>query len=265
MKKTSLVALSALALALAACGQGNEPEVGDDEALLQIVSEGGFVPVEFALATGPRYTLLGDGRLIFQGVQTLEFPGRLVPPYMVARLNDSQMNAVLAMVDDIGLPEIDDEVDNDANQFVADAPTDVITFWDDNGRHRLSVYALGIDTQDPQSDRNAALLELIDTFDRFTAEADAEPYAAEAVRVIAGPGFVNEDFQDTRPWPLDDDWGAWASQANGWVCRVLQPDVLDVFADATQATVWDAPEGLGIQPPVKLLVRPLLPGESDCP
>ena len=265
MKKRSLIALSALALTLAACGQGNEPEVGADEALLQIVSEGGFVPVEFALGTGPRYTLLGDGRLIFQGMQTLEFPGRLVPPYMVARLNDSQMNAVLAMVDDIGLPGIDDESDNDANQFVADAPTDVITFWDENGRHRLSVYALGIDTQEPQSDRNAAFLELIDTFDRFTAEADAEPYAAESVRVIAGPGFVNEDFEDTRPWPLDDDWSAWASQPNGWVCRVFQPDVLDLFADATQATVWEAPDGLGVPTPAKLLVRPLLPGESDCP
>ena len=74
---------------------------------MQITSEGGFAPVELILNTGPRYTLLGDGRLIFSAVQTLEYPGSLLPPYLVARLDGNQMTAILAMVEDIGLPEIE--------------------------------------------------------------------------------------------------------------------------------------------------------------
>lgn len=265
MKKKFLIGMTLLTVVLAACDSGGDQVVADDEPLLQIVSEGGFVPVEIALGAGPRYTLLGDGRMIFEGAQTLQFPGPLVPTYLVARLSDSQMNAVLAMVDDIGLPEMDDVVDDEATQFVADAPTEVITYWDDNGQHRLSVYALGIDSQASTPARDNSFLQLLDTFDRFTAGADAETYEAERLRVVAGPGFLNEDFQDTRSWPLDDDWAAWTDLANGWACRVSDGEVMDTFADATQATVWESPDGLGIPAPVKLLVRPLLPGEPDCP
>jgi hypothetical protein len=263
MKKRPLIALTVLALVFTACGPGGEPEAADGDPLLQVGSEGGFVPVEIALGTGPRYTLLGDGRLIYQGAQTMEFPGPLLPRYVMAQLTPSQVDALLSLVEDIGLPGIDDEADNSANQFVADASTEMVTYWDDNGRHRLSVYALGI--EESPSARNAAFLDLIETLDRFTAEADTENYVPETVQVIAGPGFINQDFQDTRPWPLDDDQTAWSELANGWTCRVLGSEVLDLFEGATQATVWEEPDLFDFPSPVKLLVRPLLPGEPDCP
>jgi hypothetical protein len=258
-----LFVVTVLALVFTACGPGDQPETGANDPILQIRSEGGFVPVEVALGTGPRYTLLGDGRLIHQGAQTMEFPAPLLPGYMMAQLTPSQVDALLALVEDIGLPGIDEETDNSASQYVADASTEVVTYWDDNGPHRLSVYALGI--EESPSARNAAFLDLIETLDRFTAEADTENYVPETVRVIAGPGFVNQDVQDTRSWPLDDDQTAWSELANGWTCRVLGSEVLDLFEDATQATVWEEPDLFDFPSPVKLLVRPLLPGEPDCP
>lgn len=264
MRSKSFGALLTLGLLLAACGGGAGSGVGveGDEPVIQIVSEGGFVPEEVALNTAPRYTLLGDGSLIHQGFQTLEYPGRLVPPYTVAALDGNQMNAILALVDDIGLPEIDDERDDTNLDVVADAHTDTIVHWDEAGEHRLSVYALGI--EDTPSARNAAFLELIQTLDRFTAEATAEPYEAERVRVVAGVGFTDPEFEDMREWPMENaDLSSWNELANGWQCLTIDGPVPEVFEDATQATTWEHPDGTS--DPLELLVRPLHPGEPDCP
>jgi hypothetical protein len=266
MRRKSLGVLTSFVLVLAACGGGDDDAEsrGSDETVLQITSEGGFVPVEFMLNNGPRYTLLGDGRLIFQGVQTMQFPGPLLPPYLVAQLDDSQMTAVLAMVERIGLPDIADETDDSATAMVADASTDVITFWDAAGTHRYAVYALGL--EESPTERNEAFLELIQTFDQFTAETESEPYTAEQVRIIAGPGTVDPAFEDVRSWPLDDSWEEWSELPNTWACRAFDSEVLESFGDANQATTWEAPEdSFAFPAPVQLLVRPLLPGEPGCP
>jgi len=264
MRKISLGLVVALAMTLVACGGGEgSVDVGPREAVLQIASEGGFVPVEFALGSGPRYTLLGDGTLIFSGVTTLEFPGRLVPQYWTAQLSRSQMRAILAMVDEMGLSDVVDETDDSAANFVADAGTDIIRYWDVNGEHRYAVYALGID-EDP-NDRNRVFLELIATLDEFTAQTSSDTYEADRIRVVVGSASPNPDFPDMRPWPLEEDWGGWTELPNGWTCRVFDPSVLSSFADATQATTWEIPDGGPDFTPAKLLVRPLHPGEADCP
>lgn len=263
MRIKLLGAFVSIALVATACGDGDgSVDVSDDGPLLQIVSEGGFLPVEVALNNGPRFTVLRDGSLIYQGFQTLEFPGRLVPPYMVATLDDNQMNAILAMVEDIGLAEIDDETDDSAMDFIADASTEVITYWDDAGEHRYGVYALGI--QESPSDRNAAFLELTQTLDQFVGQAAGEPFVAERVRITAGEGFADPEFEDIRAWPLDDaDLTGWETLANDWKCTVIDGPVPDIFEQATQATTWEHPDGTS--DPLTLLVRPLHPGEPDCP
>ena len=262
MRAKPVFALSLFALLLAACGGGNTPAVADDEPLLQIVSEGGFVPLEFALGNGPRYTILGDGSLIYQGPQIEIYPSPLVPNFQVATLSETQLSAILAMVEEIGLPDIDDETDNEAANFVADASTEVITFWDEAGTHRLAVYALGIE-EDPSA-RNAAFLDLIETLEQFTGVAEAHEYTAERVRVLAGEAFVDPEFEDIRDWPLDgSDPASWEQMEIGWSCTVIDGPVPEAFTNATSATSWNPPDGSGT--PVKLIVRPLLPGESDCP
>lgn len=262
MRINAIGALVALVLVVASCGGDRGfVDVADDDPVLQIVSEGGFLPVEVALNNGPRHTLLGGGSLIYQGAQTLEYPGRLVPPYMVATLDGNQMNAILAMVGDIGLPDIDDEIDDSAGNSVADASTDVVTFWDENGVHRYGVYALGV--QESPTERNAAFLELIQTLDQFVGQAEAEPYVAERVRVIAGEGFVDPEFEDVKGWPLEGDLSGWELLPNDWQCTVIDGPVPAVFDGATQATTWEHPDG--ISDPLTLLVRPLHPGEPDCP
>lgn len=251
-----------LALVAAACSsrEGSSVEVEGDEPRLQIKSEGGFVPVEIALGGGPRYTLLGDGTLIFQGAQTLEYPGRLVPPYMAGTLSDEQMSEVMSLVEEVGLADIEDETDDSAAGMVADATTEVVTYWDGAGEHRLAVYALGM--AESPSERNQAFLDLIATLDDMAAELSAEPYEAERVRFVAGPGSPDPEFEDLREWPLDDsDLTSWQELANGWLCMSVDGPVPEVFDDATQATTWEHPD----RGQMKLLVRPLHPGEPNCP
>lgn len=235
--------------------------VGDDEALIQIRSEGGFAPVEAVINNGPRYTILGDGTVIFPGVIPLLYPGPLVHPYMKASLSGSQLDSIIAMIDRMGLPEMGSEHDDSATQFVADATTEVITFWDEAGKHTYSVYALGI--QDDPVPATEAFKELVETLDRFTAETEAEPYQPESYRVVAGETFVDPEFEDVRPWPLTGETPEdWESLPNGWTCTTITASEAEAFTDASQATTWENPDGEG--DPVYLLVRPLFAGEGAC-
>lgn len=269
MKKRSLGLLVVIALVIAACGadpDGTDPvvELGNGEPLLQLTSEGGFVPVELALANGPRFTLLDDGTLIHRGVSIAVYPGALLPPTLTVSLSAEQMADVQVLVDEIGLGDLVDIVDNTQTQFVADATSEVIVYWDDAGQHRLSVYALGIE-QSPGS-RNQAFLDLIAYLDTTTSAESAEPYEAKELRVVAGTGFVDPEFLDVRDWPLDStDFNNWNEFPNGWFCTVVDASMEDTFADATQATQWQHPDPSVAVEPLTLLVRPVHPGENPCP
>lgn len=265
MNAKSVGVIVLIALVVASCGQptGNTDPVTVEanEPVLQITSEGGFAPVELILNAGPRYTLLGDGRMIYRGAQTMEFPGALLTPYLIGQLSDEQVAMVIDLVVEIGLPDIDEEYDDTAARFVADATTEVALFWDEDGRHRFGVYALGI--QESPSARNEAFSELIETLDEIGTDLVAVAYRPERVRVIAGPGFINEDFEDVREWPLDTGPSTWATLPNGWNCQVMDDAALETLADATQVTVWQSPDDEADL--IKLLARPLHPGEPDCP
>ncbi len=260
--------LAVLALVTAACTtESNEqeplPKQGSGEPLIQITSEGGFVPVEVALGTGPRYTLLDDGTLIHQGVSAAIFPSPIFQPAMVVQLDADQMGDIRSLIETMGLADLDDEVDNSQNQFVADASTEVIKYWDESGAHRLAVYALGIE-QNP-SERNQAFLDLIDYIDRAaTSSESVEPYDNQQLRVVAGPGFVDPEFQDVRDWPFgEEDFSTWSEFPNGWFCKVMGNT--DVFDDASTATQWRHPDPSVAAEPLTLLVRPVYPGETPCP
>lgn len=259
--------LTAAALAITACGveaSGQGLPSDPNAPLVQITSEGGFAPVEGVLGRGPTYTLLADGRLIYEGPVIAIYPGPLLPNYQISRIDDDQMSRVIDLVDAIGLPEITYEIDDSAAGLVADATTEVVTYWDEAGEHTYAVYALGIEP-DPADEATAALAELLELFGQLTAEADEGSYIGDQVRVVAGPAWVDPDFEETEDWPLpDSDFSDWEELPNGWTCKVYGPEVLGLFTDANQATSWIHPDP-GVDSKLKLLVRPLHPGEPDCP
>ena len=273
MTRRTASLLAVFFLVLAACGfTGSEELVLPDDPdapVLQVRGEGGLVPVEYLLGSGPHYTLLADGRLIHRGPSVGAYPGPLVTGYVVTSLDAETMNPILELVTEIGLPRIDFEYDDSAADRVMDAGNTVITYWDQNGQHVYSVYALGLGEFSSRRSTKAAE-DLVTLLDRVAAAGPVEPYRPDRVRVLAGVGIPDPEIGDVRDWPLpDSDLASWTPVATpfgeAWACRVYGPEIVDVFADATELTRWTPPEPAGDAPPYTLLVRPLHPGEPDCP
>lgn len=268
MRRRTLGLLALASFVLTACGgdSGKAERPADPDApLLQVRSEGGFAPIEMVLGRGPTYTLLADGRLIHSGPVIAIYPGPLLPNYLVIQINDDQMNTVLELIDEIGLPDMVEERDEENGENVADATTEVVTYWDAEGAyHRYYVYALGIDPN-PPNPSTKAFSELLVVLDQLAASGEAVAYEAERAQVIAGAGFADPDFLDIRDWPLEDtDFSDWETLPNQWTCKAYGPDILDTFSDASQNTQWTHPDPMMDAPPFTLLVRPLHPGEPDC-
>jgi hypothetical protein len=264
-----LITLAVALLALSACGEdaGGIVLPSDPEApVIQIRSEGGFAPIEQMYSSGPTYTLLGGGRLIYEGPVIMIYPGPLLPNTQVTEVTDEQMSEILAMVEEIGLPDMMSEHDDSVADDVADATTEVITFWDDDGEHVYSVYALGIDT-DPVP-ATAAAVELVDVLSAAASTGVSDEYTGDRVRIIAGVSQTAPEpgFEDIRPWPLaGEDPARWEQLDLGFSCKVFGPETIEPFGDATQVTQWLHPDPMMDAPPFTLMVRYLHPGEPDCP
>jgi hypothetical protein len=265
MRRRPLVVSVAASLLLFSCSAGAAEPGGPDGVLLQYHLEGGFVPVEWELRRGPVYTLTTDGRLISEGPTIAIYPGPLLTGYFMVNLTKLEVRQLRSLIDRIGLPGLTDEHDSTGSDVIADANTEVFTYWDSNGAHRFSAYAPGT-VQGPPSPRIRAFLELRDALSELSFSRESAEYVPSRVRVLAGQVAEPEpDFSDVRDWPLpDSDIAGWAEVGPGWVCRVFDPSVLPPFGNASQATTWRLPGQGPEQIEMTLLVRPLLPGEPDC-
>ncbi len=269
MGKKTIGLLAAAAFTVVACG-GSEGGVDipsdPDSPVLQVRSEGGFTTQEMNLGRGPTYTLMADGRLIFEGPVIAIYPGPLLPNYQMTRVTEEQMDELLTLVGEIGLPDMESELDDSAMSSVADATTEVVTYWDEGGVHEYSVYGLGIGPN--HNPATAATAELVETLSEVTFSGEAEEHVGDRVRVISRVAQVAPDpgFEDIRAWPLEgENPNQWTELNLGFTCKVFGPETIETFRDGTQVTQWLHPDPMIDAPPFVLLVRPLHPGEPDCP
>ncbi|MCA1587621.1 MAG: hypothetical protein LC744_02815 [Chloroflexi bacterium] len=309
MKRIAL-SLLILAILLAACssgGPGTSPDpggsndagdiehpTGSDEAIFIIDMTGGFVPVEFMTTHFPPFVLLGDGRVIVQGAQTLQFPGPALPALMERTLTEEGIQTVLRAIGDTDLFRTDLDLRGAANT-VADA-SDTVFILDAGGQVvTVSVYGLG--TLSPAQGQappgvSSAEMEahgvLQQLYERMLAleswvPADAwegegwRPYEPEAfrlyVRDVTGEPQERGDMpEQVREWPTDADPAAFGEEqatfGNGTRCGVVEGEEaatwLEALSSANQLTLW-APSA---DPDARfsVLARPLLPHEeATCP
>ena len=283
--KRLLALLAALTLVAAACGSDDDsadttppttptttvaptttdPE-GPNRLILQVTDEGGFAPIEFILNRLPRFSLYADGTLLSPGVSIAIFPGPILGPVQQVTLTQDQMEDVMTLIDAIGLPGIDEEIDTSLNNRVADATTTIATYFDDAGEHTYGVYALGLALDEPQPDAALNLGALVNLLDSYVAEGnDGGLYEPDRIQMFLNETpFVDPDFSETLPWPLEitpDDFEVVADFNRR--CQVLDGDAAAVaiaaFAAGNQTTIWEY-EGAEFQ----LIARPLLPGEPGC-
>lgn len=180
---------------------------GTGELVLRFDEGGGFVPVEFFAAHVPYFSLYGDGTVVF--VRTSAQPGQAPDgtstglPLRTARLTEAQIQELLTFaLSEGGLAIAADHYDT---QGIADAPTAVFELHAAGDVKRVSVYALGMDTQ-PGADSaiKAALGRLatrLHDFDAGGAVASA-PYVAATYRgVLNEAGGVQGGNIRAWPWP----------------------------------------------------------------
>lgn len=261
------------------------------DAILVVDSTGGFVPIDFLATSMPAFVLLGDGRVIVQGAQTLEFPGPAYPPLLERTLTEKGIQAVLSGVEETNLFTGDLEL-NGAQNMVADA-ANTRFILDAGGRQvTISVYGLGTLLPDMEPapgissgevEAHRILGQLNDglmTLDSWLP-ADAwedegwQPYRPEALRLyvrdVTGQPVDGGDLpEQVREWPTDDDPAAFGEEesffGDGTRCGVVDGELgatwLEELKAANQMTLWtdDGDRRFSVR------VRPVLPHEDPaCP
>jgi len=317
--KRSVPALLVMLLVLAACGasgagggsaspppsvapspSGGGGETGSDgqidhpegsEAVLAITWAGGMLPESMAVTQVPPLVITGDGRVIMQGMQTLEFPGPALPALIERRLTEDGLQQVLRALEQTNLFTGDLEL-RGMNGIVADANDTIFTVRAAGLESVVTVYAISMlfPDMDPPPNMSgdeleayrvlSALHDRLMTLDTWLpADAWATdtwvPYQPEAFRlyvrdVTDQPVEGGEPPGQLREWPTDDDPAAFgaeiASFADGTRCGVVEGELgatwLAELEEANQNTLWTD----GGDRRFAIGVRPLLPHEDRiCP
>jgi hypothetical protein len=307
--KRNLPSIVVMLVILAACavpggspggsGSGGSDEPGTDgiehptgsDPILIVDSSGGFVPVQFMATRLPTFVLLGDGRVIVQGAQTLEFPGPALPALMERTLTEDGIQQVLRAVEDTNLFTTDLEL-NGAQNVVADA-ANTLFILDAGGRQvTVSIYALGallpgeqpppgISSSEVEAHRilgqlNDALTTLDSWLPADAWEAEGwQPFEPEAfrlyVRDVTGEPRDGGDLpEQVREWPTDDDPAAFGEAVelfgDGTRCGAVDGELgaawLEELTAANQMTLWST-DG---ENRFSVTARPVLPYEDrTCP
>lgn len=256
------------------------------ELVVRVAWTGGFVPYESLFTSLPRFTLVGDGRVIVEGPQIEIYPGPALPNLQVRRLTEEGIQSVLFRIGETGLFD-ESQSFTAANQFVADANTTVFTVHADDREVIVDVYALGI--VDPSTappgfppaeleahQRLSSLESDLMNLDAWIAaddwvDAAWQAYQPEALRLLVAnvdtvPPDTSVPTAEPLPWPSKtppDEFGQ-PSTVQDFRCGVVSGAEAETWYAALQQantlTRWSYGDHVYHVTP-----RPLLPDESlDC-
>jgi hypothetical protein len=261
------------------------------EAVLAITSAGGMLPVQMQVTHVPLLVITGDGRVVMQGMQTLEFPGPALPALIERQLTEDGVQQVLRALEQTNLFAGDLEL-RGMMGMIADATDTIFTVHAAGLESVVTVYAIsmlfdgmepppGMSTDELEAYRILSTLNdrlmTLDTWlpaDAWASDAWV-PYQPDAfrlyVRDVTDQPIEGGDLPgQVRDWPTDDDPAAFGEEiaafGDGTRCGVVAEEAgatwLAELSNANQNTLWtdDGERRFSVG------VRPLLPHEAPvCP
>jgi hypothetical protein len=259
-------------------GPGDEASAGpsaragaDPDALvLRIESFGGFMAPDQQLGRLPVVSVYGDGRVITQGPQTAEYPGRALPNLLVQQIDPATLGGLLDKATAAGV-----RTGADLGQpGVADASTTRITVATPGGTRTVDAVALTeARSDDPrlttaQRDARAKLAAFVQVAEDLPAAKgmpEARPYQPTAVAAFAHPYTRPQDGLPTPPAAV-----AWPGPALPGTAFGAQAGCVTADGAAAAKVMAAAESAKSITPWTSggrqwtVVFRPLLPDEAGC-
>lgn len=241
---------------------GFDMPTNPDAVVLEWLSVGGFVPVEYNVGRAPRYVLTAGGQLYSQGPMTMIYPGPQLIRFQKVQLDQDQMSAVLRAISQTELVRSPEGSNDTANQFVADADTSVFVLHHRDGTtSQYSIYAFGLG-----ENQDADVVEFTNLASALEAGGAGSPVeaAVERLQVVISPSGPVDDVElsSVVVWPFDD-LGDVPTVFNEVRCLEISGDDLAeavaLFDAGNDATFYES----GGQT-WRVLVRPLLADEEAC-
>jgi hypothetical protein len=267
---------------------GIEHPTGADEPILIVEETGGLAMPQMIATQVPTFALYGDGRVIVQGAQTLEFPGPALPALIERTMNEEGIQVVLEAVEETNLFSADLEL-NGAMNMCADCTATAFGANVNGNEVTVSVFGLGM--LDPalggnlegidqsEIDAHAVLSQLRDALLTIDTSIPSDAWEAEGwqpfepaafrlyVRDVSGEPVEGGELPGmVRDWPTDDDPAAFGEElpvfGDGTRCGVVDGDAgaawFEDLSAANQNTLWTS-DG---ENRFTVLPRPLFPGEE---
>lgn len=284
-RRRALVALTTVPLALFAAACGTRTDVstdtsttstpptevpttppgithptGGDDVVIRLTYDGGFVAPGTIFTRLPRLLIAGDGSVYFEGAQIEIYPQPLLPPILVGRISEGELQALLLGAESGGLFRNITYGPPEAN--IADAPNTILVINANGATYTHDAYALGIGGEDGESDKDRQnLLEYVSLLEPIAnGVPETRSFAATrfAIRATAADEVPPADgiTPNELAWPE----GSGVRLADAAECQVVAASSIGMlFNEATQITRFV--DG-GIK--YVLLVRPMLPGDPGC-
>ncbi|OJF13928.1 hypothetical protein BG844_12570 [Couchioplanes caeruleus subsp. caeruleus] len=273
-------AAAAMVVLLSACAQPGTgpgagspssapPAGGDGGLVLRITQTGGFAGPDAIAARLPGLSVYADGRVIFDGPVTADYPGpalpnvleRVVPPEQVKQLTGEAEAAGVREGTDFGQPG------------VADASTTEVTVVTDAGERTVGANALHeAQANDPlltpaQKQAREKLRAFLDRAEQLASGPEARPYRPEVLAAVVRPYVEPGDDLPARPKEMQWPGPALPGEPLTTVQKISCVTATGAQRDAILASAKNAKAGA---PWVSggnrwaVTFRPLLPGESGC-
>ena len=262
-----------------------EHPTGEDEVIIRVAWEGGFMMPQMLVTRLPLFQLNGNGCYIVQGPQIEIYPQPALPNLLETCLTEDGVQQILQEAEAAGLLDGDAEYPIDT---IADAVTTVFTVNAGGETIRVEAYALDFDASDVPSDAlTPEQVEAREKLAEFLAKmndlgswmpADAitseeRIYEIERLQIVAQPAEVANAGMETPEgieiqqleWPLETPIVELGEEhfLDQGRCFVLEGadlgTILPMLKDANQLTQWSSG---GEQ--YQFLYRPLLAGEEGC-